>query len=282
MTGPRISTPYPASSVAASSLETIVSPLADQPTPGPECAGPGGHVRGLAARGEADRGRRVGVGRERGVGQNDDVEDQIADRAHGQRPYSRSGCAPGLHVDMITSVASAQQRFLLSEQVAGALRDGMPVVALESTIITHGLPRRENVQAALEFEQTVSDAGAVPATIAVLDGVVHVGLATDELERLAGAAGALKLSARDLPVALAPRSDAAARRSPPRLSSPRGPASAYSPPAGSAASTATPEPPSTNRPTSGSSGAAGSRSSRAGSSRSSTSAPRSNAWRPSG
>jgi pseudouridine-5'-phosphate glycosidase len=76
-------------------------------------------------------------------------------------------------------------------------------VALESTIIVHGLPRPENLQAALEFEQKVIEHGAVPATIGVLDGVVHVGLEDDELARLGGAEDALKLSARDLPVAIA-------------------------------------------------------------------------------
>jgi pseudouridine-5'-phosphate glycosidase len=90
-----------------------------------------------------------------------------------------------------------------SERVASALREGAPVVALESTIITHGLPHPENVQAAIDFERTLTDAGAVPATIAVLDGVVHVGVQPDQLERLAAARSALKLSARDLPVALA-------------------------------------------------------------------------------
>ncbi len=91
----------------------------------------------------------------------------------------------------------------MSKRVAGALAAGDPVVALESTIITHGLPRPDNVQAALEFERTVADCGAVPATIAMLDGVAHVGLEPAALERLAGAEGALKLSARDLAVAMA-------------------------------------------------------------------------------
>ena len=90
----------------------------------------------------------------------------------------------------------------MSENVARALRDGDPVVALESTIITHGLPRPENLRAALEFERTVADCGAVPATIAMLDGVARVGLEPEELERLVAADGALKLSARDLPVAM--------------------------------------------------------------------------------
>ncbi len=100
-------------------------------------------------------------------------------------------------------MSSPQRGFVLSETVAGALSDGAPVVALESTIITHGLPRPENLQAALEFERAVADGGAVPATIAVLDGVAHVGLEPDALERLAGTEDALKLSARDLPVAVA-------------------------------------------------------------------------------
>ncbi len=76
-------------------------------------------------------------------------------------------------------------------------------MALESTIITHGLPRPENLRAAREFESAVADRGATPATIAMLDGVPHVGLQDDDLQRLAGAENALKLSARDLPVGAA-------------------------------------------------------------------------------
>jgi pseudouridine-5'-phosphate glycosidase len=100
-------------------------------------------------------------------------------------------------------VRSPGRRVVLSEPVARAVRDGNPVVALESTIITHGLPRPENLEAALEFERTVAGRGAVPATIAMLDGVAHVGLEADELTRLVATDGALKLSARDLPVAMA-------------------------------------------------------------------------------
>ena len=98
---------------------------------------------------------------------------------------------------------SAQRRVVLSESVARALDEGDPVVALESTIITHGLPRPENLEAAIEFERAVADRGAVPATIAMLDGVAHVGLEPDSLRRLAGTENAMKLSARDLPVAMA-------------------------------------------------------------------------------
>jgi pseudouridine-5'-phosphate glycosidase len=100
-------------------------------------------------------------------------------------------------------VRSAARNVDVSDKVAGALADGDPVVALESTIITHGLPRPDNIRAALEFERTVAGSGAVPATIAMLDGVAHIGLEADQLERLAGSEGALKLSARDLPVAIA-------------------------------------------------------------------------------
>lgn len=89
--------------------------------------------------------------------------------------------------------------------MARALAAGDPVVALESTIITHGLPRPENLAAAQEFERTVAERGAVPATIAMLDGVAHIGLEPGELERLVHSDGALKLSARDLPVAMAQR-----------------------------------------------------------------------------
>jgi len=94
-------------------------------------------------------------------------------------------------------------RVVHSETVARALGAGDPVVALESTIITHGLPRPENLEAAREFERTVAERGAVPATIAMLDGVPHIGLEGDELERLVQTDSALKLSARDLPVAMA-------------------------------------------------------------------------------
>ena len=100
-------------------------------------------------------------------------------------------------------MGSEQRGVVLSEDVARALRDGDPVVALESTIITHGLPRPDNHRAALEFERAVADRGAVPATIAMLDGVAHVGLEPDSLRRLAGTENAMKLSARDLPVAMA-------------------------------------------------------------------------------
>jgi pseudouridine-5'-phosphate glycosidase len=100
-------------------------------------------------------------------------------------------------------MTSSSQHVVVSERVATALSEGAPVVALESTIITHGLPHPDNVRAAIDFERTVAESGAVPATIAVLDGTVRIGVEADQLDALAGAQSALKLSARDLPVAIA-------------------------------------------------------------------------------
>jgi pseudouridylate synthase len=96
----------------------------------------------------------------------------------------------------------------LSEEVREALAGGGAVVALESTIIAHGLPRPRNLEVARELEAEVRSAGAVPATIAVLDGEVRVGLDDDGLRRIAGA-DVVKLSVRDLPLALAHRTDGA-------------------------------------------------------------------------
>ncbi|WP_189260849.1 pseudouridine-5'-phosphate glycosidase [Streptomyces fuscichromogenes] len=92
---------------------------------------------------------------------------------------------------------------VVSEEVREALDAGRAVVALESTIIAHGLPRPRNLQVALELEDTVRRAGAVPATIAVLDGRPRVGLAKDQLERVANEDGIRKLGHRDLPLAVA-------------------------------------------------------------------------------
>jgi pseudouridine-5'-phosphate glycosidase len=87
--------------------------------------------------------------------------------------------------------------------VAQALERSQPVVALESTIIAHGMPYPQNVETAVEVEQIIRDQGAVPATIAVLDGKIRVGLDNDELERLATSNNALKVSRRDMAFALA-------------------------------------------------------------------------------
>jgi pseudouridine-5'-phosphate glycosidase len=90
-----------------------------------------------------------------------------------------------------------------SPEVAAARAAGKPVVALESTIISHGMPYPQNVQTACEVEQVIRDAGAVPATIALIDGKICVGLADDQLERLGNAHDALKVSRRDLAYVLA-------------------------------------------------------------------------------
>jgi pseudouridylate synthase len=94
-------------------------------------------------------------------------------------------------------------------EVAAALRDGRPVVALESTLIAHGLPRPLNLDTARRAEAVVRQEGAVPATIAVLRGVPTIGLTDVELQGLAGADGVLKASSRDLAVVVAQKRTAA-------------------------------------------------------------------------
>lgn len=96
----------------------------------------------------------------------------------------------------------------VAAEVAAALADRRPVVALESTLVAHGLPRPDNLTVARELEAEVRRAGAVPATVAVLDGVPRVGLTDAELTRVA-AGGLVKLSARDLAVAAARGADGA-------------------------------------------------------------------------
>ena len=89
-----------------------------------------------------------------------------------------------------------------SEEVRKAQRSGTPLVALESTLISHGLPHPENIEVAGDAEAAVRSAGAVPATTAVVDGMPHVGLEADVMARLATASGVEKLSRRNLPAAM--------------------------------------------------------------------------------
>lgn len=100
-------------------------------------------------------------------------------------------------------------RIRYGAEVAEALRAGRPVVALESTIISHGLPRPDNRRVADEIERTVREAGAVPATIGMVAGELIVGLDAAQLDRLAGAGAVAKLSVRDLAVAAAAGADGA-------------------------------------------------------------------------
>lgn len=97
----------------------------------------------------------------------------------------------------------------LSAEVESALKAGRPVVALESTIISHGLPRPSNLEVALECERIVRDAGAVPATIALLDGKILVGLESSELEAIANRDDISKASIRDLAIIVAQGKSAA-------------------------------------------------------------------------
>ncbi|MEM6726965.1 MAG: pseudouridine-5'-phosphate glycosidase [Pseudomonadota bacterium] len=90
-----------------------------------------------------------------------------------------------------------------SDEVQDAKARGLPRVALESTIITHGMPYPQNVETAREVEAAVREAGAVPATIAVMDGQLHIGLSDAGLTRLATASPVLKLSRADMAYALA-------------------------------------------------------------------------------
>jgi pseudouridylate synthase len=91
----------------------------------------------------------------------------------------------------------------LSPEVAAAREKGLPVVALESTIIAHGMPWPQNLETAREVEDVIRSEGAVPATIAVICGRIRIGLTDDELQQLAQSPDAMKLSRRDLPYAIA-------------------------------------------------------------------------------
>lgn len=92
---------------------------------------------------------------------------------------------------------------MCSAEVAGAVAANKPIVALESTVIAHGLPRPQNLETAIRLQQIVRDAGAVPATIAVIDGKLSAGLSDVQLRFVAESDEIKKVSIRDLPVAIA-------------------------------------------------------------------------------
>ncbi|WP_299474542.1 pseudouridine-5'-phosphate glycosidase [uncultured Roseibium sp.] len=98
--------------------------------------------------------------------------------------------------------AALAQLLVYSDEVQSALKEGLPVVALESTIITHGMPFPRNVETARFVEADIRSQGAVPATIAIMDGKIHVGLSDAELDRLAQAENVMKCSRADLTFAL--------------------------------------------------------------------------------
>ncbi|KIC11323.1 pseudouridine-5'-phosphate glycosidase [Leisingera sp. ANG-M1] len=90
-----------------------------------------------------------------------------------------------------------------STEVQAAKAEGRAVVALESTIITHGMPYPQNVEVAAQVEQDIREAGAAPATMAVMNGVLHVGLEPDQLQSLGQAKGVAKISRADMPACIA-------------------------------------------------------------------------------
>ena len=98
---------------------------------------------------------------------------------------------------------------ILSDDISTALVVGRPVVALESTVISHGLPYPQNLETAKNLEEIVRDSGAIPATIAVLKGEFRVGLTGNQLEYLAAGKNIRKISRRDLPIAVAKGLDCA-------------------------------------------------------------------------
>jgi pseudouridylate synthase len=98
--------------------------------------------------------------------------------------------------------------FVLSPEVSEALAKGKPVVALESTIISHGLPRPRNLEAAKEFEEILRSSGVVPATIAILDGVPQIGLDARGVDRIANE-DLVKASVRDIPILAAKKASGA-------------------------------------------------------------------------
>ena len=91
----------------------------------------------------------------------------------------------------------------IGEEVLHALKNNLPVVALESTIISHGMPYPKNVETALLLEKAIREQGAIPATIGIIDGVAVIGMREEEIEQFGKRGGIEKVSRRDLPVIFA-------------------------------------------------------------------------------
>lgn len=96
-----------------------------------------------------------------------------------------------------------------SEEVSGALHFGRPIVALESTVIAHGLPYPQNIETAYKLERLIREKDVIPATIAVFDGEIWVGVSDEQIEKLATSKDIRKISRRDLPIATAMKHDGA-------------------------------------------------------------------------
>ena len=95
----------------------------------------------------------------------------------------------------------------INSEVKEALENGKPVVALESTIIAHGMPYPKNVETAIAVEEVIRKNGAVPATIAIIGGKIKIGLTHEEIEYLGTAKNVLKVSRRDFPIVIANKMD---------------------------------------------------------------------------
>jgi len=109
----------------------------------------------------------------------------------------------------VPTINAILQRLKIRPEIQKALDANLPLVALESALISHGLPYPQNLETAQALEQAVRENGAVPATIAIVEGEIHVGLTEAELERLATKEGVRKVSRRDLPIAVARGEDGA-------------------------------------------------------------------------
>ena len=97
--------------------------------------------------------------------------------------------------------------FRVSEEVAKALEENKPVIALESTIISHGMPYPQNVETAMKVESIIREHGCIPATVGIVDGVGVVGLSAEEIEEMGKRGQSIpKVSRRDLPIVLAEKS----------------------------------------------------------------------------
>lgn len=121
------------------------------------------------------------------------------------RAFPHCAAAKPRVAKVITAGMMDSKLFRLSTEVQSALAANKPLVALESTVIAHGLPRPQNLETAIRLEQIVCEAGSLPATIAILDGQFCVGLSDEEVRFIAEDEEIRKVSIRDLPIAIAQR-----------------------------------------------------------------------------